>query len=133
MLKFIKQMKNNTPSHTKINKTILLISSVLPSPNSPISFNISPSMRNLPSNFRHAKIKLISKSNRPSTDPLNNRPISSHRYHAKYMNRYSTLDYAHTYKETTVFPIPKIWIPSKSLHGLWSGNHNRDNSKCKWQ
>ena len=72
----LKQLKNNTPGHTNINKTILqnLPHSAL------IKFtallNVSLSMGLFPNCFKHAKIKLLPKPNKPSTDPINYRPIS---------------------------------------------------------
>ena len=72
----IKQLKNNTPGQTKINKVILQ-----KLPNDVLDIytkllNISLSMGYFPNVFKHAKIKLIPKPNKPSTDPNNYRPIS---------------------------------------------------------
>lgn len=71
----IKQMKNNMPGHTKMNKTVLqnlsndtlLIYRKL--------LNISLLMDYFPDTFKHPKTKLIPKPNKSSTDPLNYRPI----------------------------------------------------------
>ena len=72
----IKQLKNNTPGQTNINKFILQ-----KLPDEVLSIytkllNISLSMGYFPIIFKHAKIKLIPKPNKPSTDPINYRPIS---------------------------------------------------------
>ena len=72
----IQQIKNNTPGHTKINKLILQ-----KLPNEVLEIytkllNISFSMGYFPLIFKHAKIKLIPKPNKPSIDPNNYRPIS---------------------------------------------------------
>lgn len=72
----IKQMKNNSPGQTKINKTIL---QKLPDETLEVYrmlLNISLSMGYFPKVFKHAKLKLIPKPNKPSTDPNNYRPIS---------------------------------------------------------
>ena len=72
----IKQLKNNTPGHTKINKIILqnLHDDTIETYTKLL--NISLSMGYFPNIFKHAKIKLIPKANKPSTDPSNYRPIS---------------------------------------------------------
>ncbi len=72
----IKQLKNNTPGHTKINKTILANL-----PNEVLDIytkllNVSLSMGYFPKTFKHAQIKLIPKPDKPTTDPNNFRPIS---------------------------------------------------------
>ena len=72
----IKQLNNNTPGHTKINKFIM---QKLPDDVLDIYtklLNISLSMGYFPTIFKHAKIKLLPKPNKLSTDPNNYRPIS---------------------------------------------------------
>ena len=76
ILNTIKKLKNNTPGESKINKTILLHM-----PEEAILtlielLNTALSMGYFPSRFKHARIKLIPKQNKTSTDPKNYRPIS---------------------------------------------------------
>lgn len=68
-------MKNDTCSHTRINKSVLLNL-----PNIPLIklfelFSISLYMRLFPGCFQHGQLKLIVMSNKPFTDPLNYRPF----------------------------------------------------------
>ena len=72
----IKQLKNNTPGHTNINKTVLQHLPHLALMKFTSLLNLSLSMGLFPNCFKHAKIKLIPKANKPSTDPINYRPIS---------------------------------------------------------
>lgn len=72
----IKSFKNNTPGHSKINKTILTNL-----PESALTklteiFNHTYSAGYFPQAFKTALIKLIPKPNKATTDPYNYRPIS---------------------------------------------------------
>ncbi len=74
--RIIKSLKNNTPGVSKINKiilqhlspdSILILTKLL---------NISISMGYFPDEYKHAKLKLIPKANKQTTNPHNHRPIS---------------------------------------------------------
>ena len=69
-------MKNNTRGHTKINKVILRnLPSIAITKLSEV-LNIFLPMGFFPTNFKYAKIKLIPKPNKPTTDPINYRASS---------------------------------------------------------
>ena len=72
----IKQLKNNAPGTSKVNKAIM---QQLPE-QALITYtellNITLSMGYFPLPFKHAKVILIPKPDKPTTDPINYRPIS---------------------------------------------------------
>ena len=72
----IKKLKNNTPGRSNINKTVLLNSPSELIQKLTTFLNNSLSMGFFPGTFKHAKIKLIPKANKTTTDPNNYRPTS---------------------------------------------------------
>ena len=72
----IKTLKNNTPGVSKINKMIL---NNIPDEALKVYtdlLNLSLSLGYFPKKFKQATIKLIPKQNKPTTNPINYRPIS---------------------------------------------------------
>ena len=72
----IKSLKNNTPGESQINKPIL--QKLPPESITTLAklFNIALSMGYFPDLYKHAKLKLIPKAKKNSTNPNNFRPIS---------------------------------------------------------
>lgn len=76
----IKNLKNNTPCETKINKTIL--KNLLTE-----SLNIALSIGSFPDIFKHVKLKLILKVTKQPTNSNNYIPISLLEVQGKFLEK----------------------------------------------